>query len=51
MTLFAVIILVSFALWLAAAIPGSRVPEWSARLGFFIAAILWLIYQVGVNVG
>jgi hypothetical protein len=43
MTLFAIIVLLSFALWLAAAIPGSRVPEWSARLGFLIAAILWFV--------
>lgn len=43
MTLFAIIVLLSFALWLAAAIPGSRVPEWSARLGFFIAGILWFV--------
>lgn len=49
MTLFAIIVLLSLALWLAAAIPGSRVPEWSARLGFFIAAILWFVERTGAS--
>lgn len=51
MTLFTIIVLISFGLWLAASIPGSRVPEWSARLGFFIAAILLFVHEVGINVG
>lgn len=42
MTLIALLILVSFGLWLAAAIPGSRVPEWAARLGFFVSAVVWV---------
>lgn len=49
MTIFALLIVISFGLWFAASVPGSRVPEWSARLGFFIAAILWLLSRVGVG--
>jgi len=41
--IFALAVLISFGLWLAAAIPGSRVPEWSARLGFLICALLWFL--------
>lgn len=51
MTLFSVLVVMGFGLWFASSVPGSRVPEWSARLTFFIAAIIWLIYQVGINVG
>lgn len=49
MTLFAIIVLISFGLWLAAAIPGSRVPEWGARLGFFIAALIWALGRTGLG--
>jgi hypothetical protein len=45
--LFVIVLLVSFGLWLAAAIPGSRVPEWSARLGFLIAALIWALPRLG----
>lgn len=48
MTLFAILLVISFGLWLAASIPGSRVPEWSARLGFFICAIIWLVSRAGL---
>lgn len=41
--LFAAVLLVSFGLWLAASVPGSRVPEWSARLGFFVAALIYTL--------
>jgi len=45
--LFVLVLLISFALWLAAAIPGSRVPEWSARLGFLIATLIWALPKAG----
>lgn len=41
--LFVITILISFGLWMAAAIPGSRISEFWARIGFFIAAILWAL--------
>lgn len=53
MTLFAILIailiVISFGLWLAASIPGSRVPEWSARLGFFVCSIIWLVTRAGLG--
>lgn len=39
--LFALLVLISFALWFAASFPNSRVPEWPARLGFLCAALVW----------
>ena len=41
--LFTIIVLISFGLWMAAAIPGSRISELWARIGFFISAILWAL--------
>lgn len=47
--LFALAILVGFALWFLASLPGTRIPEWSARLSFLIAAVLWFIPLVGAG--
>lgn len=47
--LFAIVVLVGFVLWLLAALPGTRVPEWTARLAFLIAAVLWFVGRVGVS--
>ena len=41
--LFVLAVLVGFGLWVAAAIPGSRVPEWVPRACFFVAALIWSI--------
>ncbi len=41
--LFILIVLTGFVLWFLSALPGTRVPEWSARLAFLIAAVLWAI--------
>lgn len=49
MTLFAILLVISFGLWLAASIPGSRVPEWVGRLGFFVCAIIWLASRAGLG--
>lgn len=49
MTLFAIIVLLSFALWLAAAIPGSRVPEWTPRASFFVAALIWALGFIAMS--
>lgn len=43
MTLFDILLVISFGLWLAASIPGSRVPEWSARGFFFVAVLVWAL--------
>lgn len=43
MSLLQILILLSFALWAAAAIPGSRVPEWAGRAGFFVSALVWVL--------
>lgn len=43
MTLLQILILVSFALWASAAIPGSRVPEWAGRIGFAVSALVWVL--------
>jgi len=45
--LFVIVLLIAFGLWLAASIPGSRVPEWSARLGFLIVALIWALPRIG----
>jgi len=42
-TLFVILVLLGFGLWLAAAIPGSRVAEFWARLSFFLAACVWAL--------
>lgn len=39
--LFVLAVVVGFVLWFLSALPGTRVPEWSARLSFLIAAVLW----------
>lgn len=39
--LFVLAIVIGFVLWFLSALPGTRVPEWSARLSFLIAAVLW----------
>jgi hypothetical protein len=41
--LFALAVIVGFVLWFLSALPGTRVPEWSARLSFLIAAVLWFV--------
>lgn len=45
MTLFAIALLISLILWVAAAIPGSRVPEYVPRFGFFLTALVWVVGQ------
>lgn len=41
--LFSISVLLGFILWFAASLPGSRVPEWSARLSFMVAALIWAL--------
>lgn len=45
--LFTLAVVVSFVLWFLSALPGTRVPEWSARLSFLIAAVLWAVPLLG----
>lgn len=48
--LFVLAVLIGFGLWFASSLPGSRVPEWSAKLSFLIAALIWALPQL-VRVG
>lgn len=43
---FAPLVLVGFAAWTAAAVPNSRVPEWSGRAFFLAAAVVWFLGRV-----
>ena len=45
--LFVLAVLAGFVLWFLSALPGTRVPEWSARLSFLIAAVLWAVPRLG----
>lgn len=47
--IFVLAVIIGFALWFASSFPGSRVPEWSARLSFLIAAVLWAIPLAGLG--
>lgn len=41
--LFAILVLFGFSFWLASSIPNLRVPEWSGRACFFLAAVVWFL--------
>ena len=47
--LFVVAVLLGFVLWFLSALPGTRVPEWSARLSFLVAAVLWAFPLLGAG--
>lgn len=41
--LFALLVIIGFVLWLCAALPATRVPEWVARAFFLAAALVWFL--------